>query len=65
MSQKVSNLFALPFVRSFSTGPKRFITLLKVQTFLGNNFYPRLNTIYGNLVEAIAKRNYQYIQAYV
>lgn len=51
----------MPFIKTYNTGTRRFITIAKVQTFLGVSFYARLNNIHDNLVEAIAKKNYKYI----
>lgn len=60
-SNKLSTLFNLPFIKSYKCPTPNFITTSKIQTFLGSNFYPRLNSIYTNLIEAIAKKNYRYL----
>ena len=60
---KVNHLFNLPFIQSYNSGRRRFLTIAKVQTFLGLNFYSRLSIIYDNLVEAIAKKNYKYLSS--
>lgn len=57
--------FALPFIQNFQHPHKPFVTLNRIQTFLGGNFYVRLSTIYGNMVEAISKKNYRYINGCV
>lgn len=62
MSNKLSSLFTLPFLYNYNTGPRKFITIAKVHNFLGYNFYSRLNSIYENLVEAFAKKNYRYLE---
>lgn len=54
-------IFNLPFINSFNTGSRRFITLAKVHTFLGINFYSKLNNIYVHLLESFAKKNYRYL----
>ena len=43
-------LFDLPFLVSHNCRHKKFISLNRAETFLGYNFYPRLNNIYTNLV---------------
>ena len=58
-------LFDLPFLWSYNPYKRKFMTLERAQVFLGYNFYPRLNNIYTNLVEAIAKKNYRYISGNV
>ena len=60
---KKAALFDLPFLWSYNPGKRKFVTLSRAQVFLGYNFYPRLNNIYINLVEAIAKKNYRYISS--
>mgnify|MGYP006872374773 CR=1 FL=1 len=62
MSKKLSSLFTLPFLYNYNTGTRKFITIAKVHNFLGYNFYSRLNSIYENLVEALAKKNYRYLE---
>ena len=56
-------LFNLPFINNYNPGSKRFVSMSRTQAFLGYNFYPRLNSIYTNLVEAIAKKDYRYLGA--
>lgn len=56
-------LFDLPFIKSYNPGKRRFVSMSRTQAFLGYNFYPRLNSIYTNLVEAMAKKDYRYLGA--
>jgi hypothetical protein len=58
---KLSTFFNLPFIKTYNGPNRNFITSSKIQTFLGFNFYSRLNSIYTNLVEAIGKKDYRYI----
>lgn len=60
----MKQLTKLPFIENFKPPKRKFITINRVQTFLGTNFYPRLNTIYTNICEAISKKNYRYIDSY-
>lgn len=62
MSSSPAQLFRLPFIRSYNSGARSFLSIAKVQLFLGGNFYVRLSSIYGNLLEALEKKNYHYIE---
>ena len=56
-------LFQLPFIRDYNPCKLRFMSISRAETFLGYNFYPRLNVIYNNLVEAVARKDHRYLNA--
>lgn len=59
------NLFNLPCVKTYNKSSNNYIPLETVEMFLGRTFFPRVNNIYTNFIEAIASRNYKYLHSII
>ena len=56
-------LFHLPFLQDYNPLYRSFLPVSRTEVFLRASFYPRLNNIYINLLDAISKKNYRYLSA--